>query len=304
MIKSITVTNHLDDSLKLELAFPEKSGFAVLGVDGLGPSKANINSTELSTSDGSIYNSARTVSRNIVLDLKFLHSPSIEDVRIQSYKYFPVKKQVRLLIETDTRTCEIYGYVESNDPNIFSRSERTQVSIICPNPYFYSTGSDGTTITVFSGIDPLFEFPFSNESSTENLIDFGTVQNETTKTIMYDGDSEIGINIYIKITGDVEGLGIYNVNTRGAIKIDTDRLALLTGNGLGIDDEIFISTVKGDKYVMLLRNGVYTNILNCINKDAEWFQLSKGDNIFTYAATVGTNDIEFRIENRTIFEGV
>jgi len=54
MINSITVTNHLDESVKLELRFPEKSGFLVQGVTGLGPSKANINSTELSTTDGSV----------------------------------------------------------------------------------------------------------------------------------------------------------------------------------------------------------------------------------------------------------
>lgn len=45
MIKSITVTNYLGDSIKLELARPEESGFVVKSVTGLGPGSANINTT-------------------------------------------------------------------------------------------------------------------------------------------------------------------------------------------------------------------------------------------------------------------
>lgn len=37
MIKSVTVVNHLGESLKLDLASPEKSGFIVKSIEGLGP---------------------------------------------------------------------------------------------------------------------------------------------------------------------------------------------------------------------------------------------------------------------------
>ena len=81
MIHSITVTNYLGDSLTLTLSRPEESGFIVMSVTGLGPAKANINTTEISTNDGALYNSARVTSRNIVLSLRFLFDPTIEDVR-------------------------------------------------------------------------------------------------------------------------------------------------------------------------------------------------------------------------------
>jgi hypothetical protein len=131
MIKSITITNHLNESIKLELGFPERSGFLIQEISGLGPVKADINVSELSNIDGSIYNSARLPSRNIVFKLVLLESPTIEDTRQKSYKYFPIKKRVRLLIETTNRTAEIFGYVESNEPIIFSRQETTQISIVC-----------------------------------------------------------------------------------------------------------------------------------------------------------------------------
>ena len=151
MIRAVTVTNYLGESKRFELAFPEKSGFAVQSISGFGPSKADINTTEISTNDGSLYNSARVNSRNIVMSLKLMFNPQIEDTRHDSYKYFPIKKKVTLLIETDNRICETYGYVESNEPDIFSSDETTQISIVCPDPYFYSAGPDGTNTTIFYG---------------------------------------------------------------------------------------------------------------------------------------------------------
>jgi len=304
MIKAITTTNYLGESIKMELRFPEKSGFVIQSITGLGPSKANINSTELSTADGSLYNSARVTSRNIVLSLQLLDNPSIESTRQKSYKYFPIKKRVRLLIETDNRTCETYGYVEANEPNIFSNFETTQISILCPDPYFYSTGDDGNTVTVFSGIEPVFKFPFGNESLTENLIEMGVVITNQEQTIYYQGDSEIGVVIYIHAMGNVTNLTIYNSGTREVMKIDTTRLVLLTGFGIIAGDDILISTVRGNKFIQLLRNGIYINILNCLDKDANWFQLTKGDNVFSFTAATGITSLQFRIENQTVYEGV
>lgn len=59
MIKSITVTNPKGESLELDLFHPEKSGLIVKSITGLGPPKANINSTDLATADGALYSSAR-----------------------------------------------------------------------------------------------------------------------------------------------------------------------------------------------------------------------------------------------------
>jgi hypothetical protein len=208
MIKSITVKNYLNESIKLELASPEKSGFAVQKIDGLGPCKATINTNEFASADGGIYNSARVSERNIVLSLKLLANPTIETSRQLSYKYFPIKKAVTLTIETDNRLCETVGYVESNEPDIFSKFETSQISIICPDPYLYSVGANGTTTTVFSGVQSLFEFPFSNESITENLIEFGAIENTTEQNVYYSGDSEIGILIIMHAIGEVTNISI------------------------------------------------------------------------------------------------
>ena len=71
MLKSITVTNAADQSLKLELAYPWDSRVIVKSIDGLTPTKGTINTNALATSDGSVYNSARQEQRNLVLNLRF-----------------------------------------------------------------------------------------------------------------------------------------------------------------------------------------------------------------------------------------
>ena len=304
MIKSVTITNHLDESIKLDLFNPEESGFIIKNIEGLGPVKANINFKELATNDGSIDNSARLSSRNIVMSLQFMESPTIEETRLKSYKYFPIKRNIKFLIETDSRICETIGRVETNVPTIFSNAEGCQISILCSNPYFYSAGENGTNQTIFYGTEPLFEFPFSNESLTEDLIEFGSIENRTEGTIYYDGDAEIGITIQIHAVGEVEGFVIYNTKRREIMRINDDKLKSLMGSGIQAGDEITITTSRGEKGIYMLRNGVTTNILNSLEKPIKWFQLSKGDNTFAYTASAGLTNLQFRIENKVIYEGV
>lgn len=307
MIYSIVVTNYLGDRIKLELGKPDVSGFLIKSITGLGPAKANVNTTEVSTNDGSLFNSARLSQRNIVLDMVFINTvygESIEDLRQKSYKYFPLKKSVELTIETDNRYVKTTGYVESNEPNIFSSQEGTQISIICPDPYFYSAGEDGNNVTNFYSIDPIFEFPFSNESLDEPLLVFGEIQIKTEGVITYHGDSEIGVMIYIHAIGPATNINIYNTETREVMRINTEKISSLTGKGIVASDDIVINTAKGEKSITLIREGVSYNILNCLDKNTDWFMLAKGDNIFAFTADSGVTNLQFRVENKVIYEGV
>lgn len=302
MIHSITVTNYRGDSLKMELTRPQDSGFIIESVTGLGPGKANINTSEVSTNDGAIYNSARVPSRNIVISVKYMFKETIEEARQTSYKYFPLKRKVTLLIETDNRMAEIEGYVESNDPDIFSQEEGSDISIICPNPFFYDALS--TTETSFSGIMPAFEFPFSNESLTEPLLEFSVIEDVTDRVIDYKGDAEVGVTISIQARGEAGDITIYNVDTAETMVVYNNLVESLTGTGITDGDEIIICTVRGQKSAKLIREGKTTNILNCINRDADWFQLAKGPNTFAYDAVTGRNNLRVVITNRIIYEGI
>lgn len=302
MIKSIKVTNPKGESLVLDLFHPEKSGLIVRSISGLGPPKANINSTDLATADGALYSSARASTRNIVFNLQFMFAPTIEDSRQLTYKYFPLKKLVKIEVETDNRSLETSGYVESNQPDIFSKEETTQISILCLNPFFYDPD---LSTTQFATVTPTFEFPFSNESTTENLIEFGTINLDTRSTIDYVGDVDTGVLITIHALGSVSGyLTIYNVETQEKMVVDLAKIKTLIGKDYGSGDDIIISTVSGDKYVQVLHDGKYTNAIAAIEKLADWFQVSVGRNIFNFTVTKGIENLVMSFSYRNAYGGI
>jgi hypothetical protein len=229
---------------------------------------------------------------------------SIEDMRQLSYKYFPIKKKVTLLFETDNRKAEIEGYVESNEPSIFSAFEGSDISIICPNPYFYAAGDNSTNVTVFHGIVGSFEFPFGNESTSEKLLEMGSIERETQRVVLYEGDGEVGITINIHAIGEATNISIHNLDTRESMRINTDKIEELTGSGIKAHDDIVICTVKRNKSIYLIRDGRMINILNCLDKNVDWFKLVKGGNLFAYTAETGIDNLQFNIENRIVYEGV
>ena len=294
MIKTVIITNYRGESLALELANPYSSGFAVTGINGLGPNKATINDVEVTTNDGSVFNSAKVNPRNIVLNLEFMATDpdEVEALRQKTYKYFPLKKKLTFEVITDKRHVKIIGYTESNEPVIFSKNENTQISIICPYPFFQSVTERNRVM--FYGEEPAFEFPFSNEGE-EPVLEMGYVHMVTEANVLYTGDSEVGIIITIHAIGSAKNVSIFNLDTGESMKLKVD---LVKG------DDIIISTVKGDKYVHKLQDGVETNALNCIDRDADWFLLSKGDNLFAYTAEEGLRNLDFQIQNYILYEGV
>lgn len=302
MIKTITVINHKDETLVLELTNPWETGIIVESVEGLGAPKANINLTDFATADGAIYSSVRAETRNIVLTLAPIARPtSVEESRHKIYRYFPIKKEITLIFDTDTRHAEIKGYVESNEADIFSDHETCQISVICPDPYFYE---GELAETIFSGVVPMFEFPFSNESLTEDLLNMGDIVEDKRVTLEYEGDVDVGMVITVHALGKFQNLIIYNVDTHERFRLDTDKVKSITGLPIDIGDDVIISTYGGNKYVRLLRDGKYTNIIGAIDRDSDWFLLSAGGNTFTFTVSQGDINVEITFTYRNAYGGV
>ena len=287
MIKSLIVTNPKGEELTLELSRPELSGLYIKSIDGLGPPSASINTQDIATIDGALYIGSRLETRNIVIELGMLDVPSVEENRLKTYKYFQTKRPVSIVVITDNRKVKIEGYVESNEPEIFSDMETTKISVICPDPYFYDIEP---TTKNFSETDPLFEFEFSNESLTENLLIMSEIRVDTRSLIVYPGDGDTGVKIQIKMLADVSTFVMYDVVSQKSMKFTGSKMPSGLGTTFKKNDIIEINTVKGNKYVSLVRGGISSNIISALDRKAEWFQLSPGDNIFAYAADDGTND--------------
>ena len=306
MLKKVIITNYLGKSVEYSFDNPtleDKSGLLITEIEGLGPVKANVNMTQLATADGDIFNSSRLNGRNIVIKARFTYANTIEEARLSSYKFFPIGHKLTFHIETDNRIAETDGFVESNEPDIFSDESDMQVSVLCESPWFLSVDEDGKQQTNFSNVVAMFEFPFQNLGH-EPVTEFGRIINKKESTVYYDGDAETGCRIEIHAIGSVEMVTIYNVKTGDKMIIDTNKLETLTGHKLISGDTVIINTVKGNKFINLIREGETINILNVLGKDAEWFQLVKGDNLFAYTAEYGEANIQFMVETQILFEGV
>jgi hypothetical protein len=304
MINAIRITNHLGENLTIELGSPEKSGFFILNIDGLGPAKNVINTTDALSLNGTTINSSRSSYRNIVLRIGFIEilGMTIESLRQSTYRFFPSNKIIEVEVQTENRTGYIKCLVESNEPDIFSKMESTTISLLAPSSYFYDREIVDTT---FTGFDNGFEFPFENPSLTESLIEFGQVYIQTTKNLYYEGDDPTGVIIYAKILGPVTGFAVHNTSTNKSILLSSDIIILLTGSGLIDGDLLVISTVKGSKSIYLYRaTGHVYNIINALNPNSLWIELERGDNVFSYTANTGLNFIQLRVENDILYGGL
>lgn len=309
MLNAVTVTNFKGESLRMELSKPEETGMLIYNITGIGSTTASINTTDMATMDGARFNSARAQTRNIVLTIALVdrEKETVEDSRHRAYRYFPVKKKCTLEFETDRRTSIIEGYTESNDPTIFSSDEYTQISIICPDPYFRSKAP---VETIFTGVDPLFEFPFHSETENEDppedwhFIEMGEIRNETVYDVQYNGDVDVGVIITIQVSGDVRNLVIYNTETHERMAFNDEKIAQAAEDPIKEGDILTISTIKNNKYARLQRGTKVYNILNCLDRSSDWIQLTQGNNIIAYTATEGVDDITFKITNYELYEGV
>lgn len=304
MIYSISVTNEQGETLELELAHPEKSGYAVISADGFEPPKATINKMGLGNNDGNLFNSSRIDSRTITLKLQLMEGKeTVEDLRQKLYKYFLIKKQVTIVTKTDNYTLKAFGYVEKNEPDIWSKKEVVNLSIVCPDPYLYR--ASGNVKTSFSTVEPKFFFKFSNNSVKHPKLEMSRIEHKKYRNIKYDGDMDTGLIIVMRASGGpVKNITIFGVALKQTMKINTDKIAEIVGEGFIDKDSIEIDTRIGHKKAVLRREGKEYNVLNAITKDSDWFKITKGSNLFAYICEEGDTNLYFNIENPVCYGGI
>lgn len=303
MLHAITVTNFRGESLLMELEYPERTGLMVYEVTGIGSGQATINMNDMATTDGASYVSSRLTTRNIVINIKLMETDTltVEDSRHRSYRYFPTKKPLSLKFHTDSGIRCIDGYVEHNDPVIFSKQEYTQISIVCPDPYFYD---ETYTNMVLSGYHPLFEFPFCNDSLDENLLIMDDLTLVKRISFVYRGESDTGMIIVLQAHSEVKNITLYNNETSEIMFIDTNKFPSELGSHMVTADRIEISTYIGRRSAYLIRDGIRYNIINSLGRHTPWFSLIAGVNTFSYSAEEGENKLDVSMEYKNVYEGV
>lgn len=314
MLKSVTVTNYRGDSLELPLRWPNDSGLLISNIDGITPGNVQVNSQDFAVLDGGVYNSSRMQTRNIVIEFYYGRGSQVPDAdnhdvetsRHIAYRYFPVKTQVRLDFLTEERNLSIWGYVESNDTDIFSEQEKGQLSIVCPDPYFYE---HDTVVFNFGDSIPEFEFPFSNESLTEPSICFSDYGPGNIYSVEYNGDIEVGaiIRIHFLKIQTVPEIGIYDISKNKKLILNFDDIKSKTSVDLiGRYSDIVFSSVRGQKDIWYERFGQKKSIIGAFDvQNFPWMYLTPGENLFGFTVDEAyIDEFNISIEHRGAYGGV
>lgn len=256
-------------------------------VTGLTPGGATINTTKVAMQDGAKFNSSTLNTRNLVLTI--YPRRNVEHSRINVYQYIQLKKYIKVYLKNDTRNVWIEGYVESFEGDLYEFPQMLQVSIICPNPYFKAIDP---VITSFSNVVPVFTFPFA--ATAEGLI-ISRLDTYTEKNIVNESDNQCGVIVELYASGLALEPTVYNMTTNESFTIEHEFQA---------GDVVRINTQSGEKSLTLVRDGVETNILNQMEKNSQWFNLVVGDNIFTFTALHGVEQLQMTVKLQPIYTGV
>lgn len=283
---SLTVQNKYGTKMTLT----DDNRYYVVRVMGLTPAAANINTDALAVGDGSLFNSSKVGTRNIVITLKYKEGINVEEARLALYNVFKTKQRVRVFYKTATRDVFIDGYVETFDGDLFERGQMAAVSIICPDPFFKAVES---TVTDFNAVIRLLEFPVE---FPESGIPFSEIRAYSEKSVVNGGDAESGVIIRCNFTGEVENPAFYNLTTGEGLSV---AFSFLRG------DSLIIDTNQGSKSITLIREGATINMLNYLVQGSAWFLLTIGDNIFTFTAyDDGRENMDVVFTSTNQFEGV
>ena len=280
---SLKVENDRGNTLELT----NNPNYTVFKIEGLNPPQATINSSVNTTTDGSSINSVRLENRNIVIYTTI--EGDVEASRINLYKYFPVKKTVKLYFSNNSRDIYIEGVVELIECDLFSNKQVAQISIICPRPYFKDVEN---LVTTFGDVSAMFDFPFSISKAG---VEISAITTNQRKSIVNVGDVETGVIIKLFATGVVTNPVIYDVLKRTHLKLNFTMLA---------SDTVVINTNVGEKSIELIRDGVTRNIMGNMAQDSTWFVLEAGDNVYTYDADSGNSNLQLTFTTAILYSGV
>lgn len=263
-------------------------------IDGLNPPAGTVSTSTYAGMDGSYLNNAFIEKRNVVISFQ-MRGVDIEKRRHRLYKVVKPSRYIKIYYRTANIDVYTEGYVETCEISNFDALTSGQISIICPDPYWYSTSA---VYAYYSQVTGAFHFPFPGSDAPFPLGIYSITDNII---IQNDGD-ETGFTIRIEAYADetVPEIAavtptIYNADTGEYLQIKGD---ILKG------DVITITTKTGNKTGTLTRNGVDSNIINRLVSGSTWLSLREGKNTFHVQAVRGVKNLKVTLMHRNAYLGV
>lgn len=261
--------------------------YMISEIEGLYPPNGTISISSYAGMGGSYLNNAFIEKRNVVIHFE-MRGVSVEARRQELYKVVKPSRYIKIYYRTANIDVYTEGYVETCTVSNFSNLTSGQISIICPDIYWYSTSA---LYAYYSQITGAFHFPFPDDDKPFVL---GTYSRTDNISIENHGDVT-GFTIRIEAVDDAMTPTIYNTDTGEYLQIKGE---ILKG------DVITITTKTGNKTVTLTRNGVDYNIINRLVSGSTWLNLSQGVNTFHLTAVRNMKNLRVTLIHTDAYLGV
>ena len=254
--------------------------FVLIGADNLHGVEISYSESDSPYIDGTTVDNARAMPRGILLTFQL-----VGDVQsgIDRFTGVVKSKQKGTLYETDENGREIVINGVSKVPPYtrVSAACQIQLELYCGQPYW----EDVETIIaeIKAAIDLLY-FPKNGRPFPVVGVPFGAIDTSPERTLHNDGDAAVGLVISIIATAATRKPRIScSTGTQNGWYMEVDV-------ALAANDELVISTVRGNKYIRL--NGSpyvgttpLLKLLTVVGDD--WLQLEQGFNTFNISASNG-----------------
>ena len=290
--RSATFTN-TEDNVNL-IVDSNCPGILIEEIDGIYDFVGEVKTSPYSQTHGDRYKNTRVVKRNIVVTGKIFDD--FWNNRQLMYRVFRPGSIGRFCYtEPDRANRYADYYVEKVDIDQNPFRGQYQISLICPDPFFYAGESEYIDLASW-----LSDFTFEHDFLAEGEV-LGHRETSMIQEIdNLNGVDGIGMKIVLTASGDVVNPYVYLYETGERITIGTaSNPYTLTSS-----KRVVIDTTTGKKNIMQYANNVATRINEYLDPDSSFFQLGAGKNTIGYNAASGSGFMNVHIEYKMRYLGV
>lgn len=169
----------LTDSAELNLSDVSR----ITKIDGLGPTTAAINTTQVGLNPGAQFDSVHIDYRNIVIEFYVINN--VADNLNELYSV--IRTGTKTIMQLKNKLID--GYIESIEIDRTSNPVKGQISMICPNPSFYSAAKNAslsaTDFISYAGNQPTgFKLYLTAKTAVKNPFISINANKKTKKSLL------------------------------------------------------------------------------------------------------------------------
>ena len=269
-------------------------GIVIESIEGIYAFTGEVVTSPYSQTNGDRYKSTRATKRNIVVSGKIFDN--FWENRQMMYRVFRLGS-VGQFCYTEPDRSNRYAdyYVESVEIDQDAYRGEYQISLICPDPFFYA--GEPESVDLASWISD-FEFIHEFMAAGEELGHRETSMIQEIQNL--NGVDGIGMKIVLTASGNVTNPYVYLYETGERITIGTADNPYTLNSITRVD----IETTTGKKNISQTINNVTTRINEYLDPNSSFFQLGAGINTIGYNADSGAEFLNVHIEYKMRFLGV